>query len=52
MHCEWIKEKSIQVGDHMIMVGRVTSFSNNNEMGVRRMPLSWADGRFIQYFGK
>lgn len=25
MHCNWVREKSVQVGDHVIMVGEVVS---------------------------
>ena len=52
MQCEWLKEKSVEVGDHMIMVGRVKSFLNNPEMGTSRMPLAYAQGRYIQFYGK
>ena len=52
MQCEWIKEKSVHVGENIIMVGRVRSFLNNADMGLSRMPLNYAQGRYIQFYGK
>lgn len=36
MRCNWVREKSVQVGDHAIMVGEVVSAGNYDKRDERK----------------
>ncbi|MCJ1478428.1 hypothetical protein MMC13_007108 [Lambiella insularis] len=45
--CEWMQEKSPQVGDHVIMVGRVTDCAIPPTSESPRWPLMYRDGKYV-----
>ena len=48
--CTWLKEKSIEVGDHVIMVGRVTGCTHTQSPPpqVRKEPLMYCNGKYLE----
>ena len=46
--CAWLKEKSIEVGDHVIMVGRVIGYTHiqTPPQKVAEVPLMYCNGRY------
>ena len=45
MKCMWIKEKSIKVGDHWIMVGKVVDAGNERRVA-KEVGLLWHQGKY------
>ena len=48
MECEWLREKSVMIGDHYIMVGRVTSLQDEFEEGtdIPQLQLLYSEGKY------
>lgn len=44
LKCQWIPEKSVEVGDHKIMVGKVLEFVESDPGAERFKALIWSDG--------
>ncbi|MCJ1287765.1 hypothetical protein MMC26_007117 [Xylographa opegraphella] len=46
--CIWLKEKSVEVGDHVIMVGRVTEYTHipAPPQEAPKVPLMYCNGRY------
>ena len=44
--CEWLREKSTEVGDHVIMVGRVLQLKSENTTEGFKSPLVYVNGRY------
>ena len=44
--CEWLREKSTEVGDHVIMVGRVLRHQSGPAMNESKSPLVYVNGRY------
>ena len=44
--CEWLKEKSTEVGDHVIMVGRVLRYQPGHTTSESKSPLIYVNGRY------
>lgn len=47
LECKWLEKKSVQVGDHVIMVGRVTEYTKGPTSEASRGPLMYRDGRYV-----
>ena len=46
MTCDWWKEKSVEVEDHMIMVGRVLAINHNSQQRDGRTALIYSEGKY------
>ncbi|MCJ1254753.1 hypothetical protein MMC24_002569 [Lignoscripta atroalba] len=46
MSCEWLKEKSVQVGDHIIMIGRVLRLEGAGSSGKSHPQLIYSEGQY------
>ena len=46
MQCQWLKEKSIEIGDHMVMVGQVLSLQENGLKTEESRVLIYSNGQY------
>lgn len=46
MRCRWLQEKSVEVGDHMIMVGEVVEYETPLAMREDKNALVYMDGQY------
>ncbi|KAL9119222.1 MAG: hypothetical protein Q9187_004225 [Circinaria calcarea] len=46
IRCQWLKEKSVDIGDHVIMIGRVLDVTDNKYQTSLTEPLIYSKGRY------
>ena len=46
IRCQWLKEKSVEIGDHVIMIGRVLDVTDNKYRTNHTEPLIYSQGRY------
>jgi flavin reductase (DIM6/NTAB) family NADH-FMN oxidoreductase RutF len=46
LECEWMKNKSIELGDHMVMIGKVKNFIPPSEKSSQFQALNYQDRRY------
>lgn len=46
LECEWLKSKSVEVGDHKIMLGRVVGYAHRIMPDKTSLPLVYMNGEF------
>ena len=46
LKCRWLREKSIEIGDHIIMIGQVLSVHDSNTNETKRRVLIYSNGQY------